>query len=73
MKNTRALSHSVLVAIVLSLAGVVPQVWGEEGTCDDDCPFDSAGYFLYCDDSDIGPIECGYDDGHYYASFGGSC
>ncbi|WP_420441217.1 hypothetical protein [Candidatus Palauibacter sp.] len=71
MTRFSKLVRPVILAAIIAATGAVSEPLA--GTCDDDCPFDGGGSLSYCDDSDIGPIECGYSDGHYYASFGGSC
>ena len=71
MTGISKIVRPVILSMLMVLTGAVGDA--QAGTCDDDCPFDSAGSFTHCDDEDLGPIRCNYSDTHYYASFGGSC
>ncbi|WP_420634879.1 hypothetical protein [Candidatus Palauibacter sp.] len=71
MNRFSKIVRPIVLAAVIAVPGAVGDAWA--GTCDDDCPFDGGGALEYCYEPDIGPIECGYSDYHYYISFGGSC
>ena len=58
----------IILSFVIVLGGAVDEAWAG---CDDTCPWDGAGNFAYCEDDDIGPAMCYYDDDHYYADFAG--
>ncbi len=71
MTTLRKITRPILVATVIAATAAVGDA--RAGDCDDDCPFDGWGWFHLCYEHDLGGIECGYSDNHYYMSFGGSC
>ncbi len=68
MTSLKKVLRPAMLAALLVMTGVVGEVRAD---CDDDCPFDTNGYFTDCEQPDVGPATCIYSDGHYYANFGG--
>ena len=61
-------SPAMILSTLIILTGAVGDARAQ---CDDYCPFDSGNALTHCEEPDIGAATCYYDDGHYYADFGG--
>ena len=68
MTNLKKVLRPVILSALLVMTGAVGDARAD---CDDDCPFDSIGYYEDCEQPDIGAATCFYSDDHYYANFGG--
>ena len=68
MIRFKKILRPMFLSTLIILTGAVGDARAD---CDDDCPFDSSGYFTVCEPDDLGPGKCKYSDGHYYADMGG--
>ncbi len=62
MTSLKKILRPMILSTLFFMTGAV----GDARGCDGDCPWDGAGSYTTCWESDLGPGQCWYSDMHYY-------